>query len=208
MQLFVPVGSDRYKAEILDSPLAIDDGGALIPIRNGAALDRFREIARLVPWRGPDGQRGAVLLARSSGVVVDGRAALPLTSLRRGTEVRVAGMSFFFTDEAPLRIMAFTLETGVREAICTRCQGPIRSGDPVVYCPLCGVIYMAQPDKSPTCWAFGPCLVCGRDPQVEFVWHPGDSAPAVPESERSWRFEEVRSDATLEYLDEGQSDDR
>jgi hypothetical protein len=184
MQLFVPDGSGRYEAQVLDRPLAIDDGGTLVPIRRGAALDRSREIARLVPWRGQDGQRGAVLLARSRGVIVDGRSALPLNSLRRGSEIRAAGMSFFFTDETPLRIVAFTPETGVPEAICTRCQGSIQPGEPVICCPLCGVVYMAQPDKSPNCWEFGPCLVCGRDPHVEFVWHPGDSASVVPCSER------------------------
>jgi len=172
MQIFVPDGSLRYQARVLDGEVAIDVEGSLFPVMAGRSAHQTREIARLVPWREPDGRRGAVLLSRSGRVVVDGRSALPLTALRRGSEIRVGKASLFFSDEAPLQVVPFAPAVVVRPSECARCRGPIQPGDPVVHCPICSVVYMAQPDKSPNCWEFGPCLVCGRDPHREFSWHP------------------------------------
>src|SRR4051812_45045688 len=179
MQLFVTDGSGHHEARVLEGALAIGIGPELIPIDASAISKAGQEIARLIPWQSADGRRGALLLARSCAVIVNGRAALPATVLRRGSEIRAGGMSCFFTDESPLRVVSFTPDKGANDAICTRCQGQIQAGDPVIYCPLCGVAYMAQPDKSPNCWDFGPCLVCGRDPQVAFVWEPDASDTTV-----------------------------
>jgi hypothetical protein len=172
MQIFVLDDSLWYQACVLDGEVAIDVEGSTFPVMAGGSADQTREIARLVPWREPDGRRGAVLLSNSGRVVVDGRSALPLTVLWRGSEIRVGKASLFFSDEAPLEVVPFAPPEGARPAECTRCHGPIQPGDPVVHCPICAVVYMAQPDKSPNCWEFGPCLVCGRDPHLEFSWHP------------------------------------
>jgi hypothetical protein len=179
MQLFVPGRRGDFETRELDGPLAIAYGAEFIPVEADATCSAAHEIARLVPWHAADGRRGAILLARSSGAVINGCPALPVTVLRRGSEIRTGAMTCYFTDERPLRVVSLTVDQGMKEPTCTRCQGPIRAGDPVVFCPLCGVVYMAQPDKSPNCWDFGPCLVCSRDPHVAFVWEPDPRNPVA-----------------------------
>jgi hypothetical protein len=183
MQLFLTGRCGDFETRELDGPLAIASGAEFIAVEPGATSAGAHEIARLVPWHAADGRRGAILLARSSGVVINGRPALPVTVLRRGSEIRAGATTCYFTDERPLRVVSLTLDHGMKEPTCTRCQGPIHAGNPVVFCPLCGVVYMAQPDKSPNCWDFGPCLVCSRDPDVAFVWEPDPRNPVAARSQ-------------------------
>ncbi len=70
---------------------------------------------------------------------------------------------------------------------CARCHGAIRTGDPVIRCPVCGILYMAQPVQHPNCWAFGPCISCGRDPSLEFVWRPSPAPSPGSWADRPWR---------------------
>jgi hypothetical protein len=172
MQIFKLEGSGHYAAAVLSGELVVDDDGSTFLDTDGANADPDREAARLVPWVGRDGRRGAVLLTRSSKVTVDGGRALPLTALVQGSEIRIGRTSLFFTDETPLEVVPFAPAMTGRQQECVRCHGPIAPGDPVVHCPCCGIVYMAQPDKSPNCWDFGPCLGCGRDPNLTFAWHP------------------------------------
>ena len=111
---------------------------------------------------------------------MNGYAPLPLSVLRRGDEIRIGGTSLFFTDEDPLQVVPFDpSEVDPSVKTCTRCHRALQSGEPVVFCPVCGVPYMSQKDKDPNCWTFGPCIVCKRDPKVPFVWCP-DNAVQVP----------------------------
>jgi len=179
MQIFKLDGSCHYAACVLRGEVFIDDEGSMFPLADLKIAVAAREAARLVPWVDRDGRHGAVLLARSSRVTVDGAPALPLTALVRGSEIRVGRTSLFFSDEAPLEVVPFSPAALARQQECVRCHGPIAPGDPVVHCPCCGIVYMAQPDQSPNCWEFGPCLGCGRDPNLTFAWHPdGMSEPA------------------------------
>src|SRR5262245_64508544 len=107
LQLFVTGGSGNNEGRVLEGALAIAIGRELIPIDASAISKAGEEIARLIPWQSADGRRGALLVARSSAVIVNGRAALPATVLRRGSEIRAGEMSFFFTDESPLRVVSF-----------------------------------------------------------------------------------------------------
>jgi hypothetical protein len=185
MQLFVP-GSQEYQARPLDGAVSIGQHAEVLPLAESPGMDEERKVARLVPWHGPDGRTVAALLVRTGNVRVNGREPLPVTVLGRSDEIRVNGVSLFYTDEAPLRVVPFEPIEGQPNK-CARCNGPIPPGTPVVHCPVCGLVYMAQPDKEPNCWTYGPCRGCGRDPRAEFVWRPSLKASTVPWYERSGR---------------------
>jgi hypothetical protein len=196
MILFVPAleKAKGLDTVVIDEILAIGPRGTLTPIDPGATHGTCADLAWLVPLRdeGPS-RRGVALLASPDHVRVNGLQAQPLMVLRRGDEIRVDGVSLFYTDEGPLRVVPFHVhgeaETSSASASpeCTRCHGAIRAGDPVVYCPVCSAVYMAQADRSPNCWEFGPCLSCGRDPGAEFAWQPGSAVLIQPWHERPWR---------------------
>jgi hypothetical protein len=191
MQLFVPdSGHPRgFTTRTIDRILTIEPRGALVPVDAVEPGDSRREVARLVPWRGEALRRGVALLSRPGQVWLNGRPAPPLTVLRRGDEIRTGGVSLFFTDEAPLRVIAYepAAEKRLEARECTRCRGPIRPGDLIVSCPACDAVYMAQADRTPNCWEFGPCLSCGRDPGLTFVWEPRAVLPPQPWHQRPWR---------------------
>jgi hypothetical protein len=177
MQVFFPAGNGCFEARELGDELVIDEGGA--PFGPGAG-DPDREAARIVRWRDGDGRPGgAALLADPSRVVLNGRRLWPLVVLRRGDEIRVGSAGLFFTDESPLRVVAYEPGAGPAET-CLRCHAPLRAGEPIVRCPGCGSPYMAQADRDPNCWTFGPCLACGREPRAEFSWRPGPEPQPGP----------------------------
>jgi hypothetical protein len=196
MQLFVPDPAQPrgFATRTIDQILAIEPSGTVVAAGGVGEDETSPPIAWLVPWHGESLRRGVLALARPGEVWINGRSALPLTALRRGDEIRIGGVSLFFTDEAPLGVTAYEPPGGDRPAAleCTRCHGPIRPGDPIVSCPACGAVYMAQADRTPNCWEFGPCLSCGRDPGLEFAWEPRAALPPQPWHHRPWR----RSTAT------------
>ena len=185
MQLFVP-DAQAYQARPLDGAVSIGQHGEVLPPAKSAGVNDDQELAWLVPWLSPEGRKVATLFVRTDGVRVNGREPLPVSVLGRSDEIRVNGVSLFYTDEAPLQIVPFEPVDG-QPTKCARCNGPIAPGTPVVHCPVCGLVYMAQPDKEPNCWTYGPCRGCGRDPRVEFVWRPSLKASTVPWHERSGR---------------------
>jgi len=191
MQIFVPdtEHTSGFATRDIDQILAIAPHGMLVPVDATEPNTSDPEVAWLIPWRSEALRRGVVLLARSGRLRVNGRPALPLTALRRGDEIRVDGVSLFFTDEAPLRVILYEPAGGNGQETleCTRCHGPIRPGDRVVSCPACGAMYMAQADRTPNCWEFGPCLSCGRDPGLAFAWEPRAALPPQPWQQRPWR---------------------
>jgi hypothetical protein len=191
MRLFVPAPQSPrgFAIREIDRPLAIAARGLLFPVEASRAPGSGPGVAWLVPWQGEAFRRGVVLLARPGRLRVNGRPVLPLTALERGDEIRVDGVSLFFTDEAPVRVVPYDPGVGsTRDSReCTRCHGPIQNGDPVVHCPVCLAVYMAQPDRSPNCWEFGPCLSCGRDPQLEFAWQPREARSSLQWGQRTWR---------------------
>jgi hypothetical protein len=144
--------------------------------------------ARVIPVIESDGRRFAALIVVGPDVRLNGDVPLPLTILQRGDEIRCGGVSVFYTNEAPLCVTPFERRDGeTKPPECTRCHRPVQVGDPVVRCPVCGVLYMAQADKQPNCWTFGPCLVCGRDPHAQFVWRPRHAPRRVAWHDRPWR---------------------
>ncbi len=186
MQIFVP-GPSGFVARPFVRPLDLaEDGGIIAP--DGVPGSPPARAARLVPFSIGPGKRSAALLTRWRGLRVNGSPPLPMAILRRGDEIRLAGVSLFFTDEEPLRVVAFEPASGpdAAAAECARCHGTIRPGDPIVRCPVCSLTFMAQPDKRPNCWTFGPCL-CGRDPAVEFVWRPPEVSTRGGWASRPWR---------------------
>lgn len=197
MQVFIPSHEQArgFLTREIDQTLALWPGGVLYPVDGVASPDAGPAFGWLVPWRGNGFRRGVALLARSGRLRVNGLPVLPVTALERGDEIRVDGMSLYFTDEAPLRVVPYdpASATGPVGGECTRCHGPIREGASVVHCPICGSIYMAQPDRAPNCWEFGPCLSCGRDPQLEFAWEPRIARACVPWAERPWRCAQVKA---------------
>jgi hypothetical protein len=191
MQIFVPGVSD-YKAQPLDQVMAIDATGQLVsqvPARSAVAA----VVAWLVPYRQPHGQKRAFLLGTSDQVLLNGAVPLAMTALRRGDEIRVAHRSFYYTDEDPLRVVPYDGLTGPGvQTTCARCHRALLAGEPVVACPICGLLYMEQPDRDPSCFTFGPCLGCQRDPHVEFVWRPEKPSTSVPWRERPGRAATAR----------------
>jgi hypothetical protein len=194
MILFRPAPDDArgFELHVIDRELKIGPGGNVTQLERGQSQGQASGEAWLVPWRAQESLgRGVLLLARLRSVRVNGRPALPVTVLRRGDEIRIDRVSLFFSDETSLQVVPFSPghenEPGAALVECTRCHGPIRPGEPVVFCPACGSVYMAQADRAPNCWEFGSCLCCGRDPKVAFSWLPRASAPAQPWQQRSWR---------------------
>jgi hypothetical protein len=194
MILFIPARDDPrgFEVRVIDRQLTIGSGRTLTPLDPSQGPRPTSGQAWLVPWSAQESPgRGVVLLTRASSVQINGRPALPLTVLHRGDEIRIDGTSLFFSDEMPLKLVSFSpgRENGsIPDPVeCTRCHGPINLGDPVVYCPACSALYMAQPNHSPNCWEFGPCVCCGRDPKLEFSWQPKLAAPAQPWQSRAWR---------------------
>jgi hypothetical protein len=191
MQLFVPdAGHPRgFTTRTIDQPLAIAPRGLVVPVDAAEPAAADSQVAWLVPWRGEALRRGVMLLTRPGRVRINGYPALSMTVLRRGDEIRVDGVSLFFTDEAPLRVTAYEPEasSGPEPLECTRCHGPIQPGDPIISCPACGAVYMAQANRTPNCWEFGPCLSCGRDPGLALVWEPRAAVPPQPWHQRPWR---------------------
>jgi len=194
MILFSPAPEDPrgFEVHMIDRELTIGPRGTLTPLDLSHAFEPTAVVAWLAPWRAHESPgRGVVLLSRPGAVRVNGRPALPLTVLERGDEIRIDGASLFFLNETPLSVVPFAPSQGNGSASaaaeCTRCRGPIRPGDPAVCCPACGSLYMAQADRSPNCWEFGPCLCCGRDPKLAFSWQPRSAAPVQPWQSRPWR---------------------
>ncbi len=185
MQLFVET-ANTFKAVRISKPLLLTVEGSLRFIDTLAALDNGS--ALVLPDQGT-GVKRAALFSAGDLVRVNGKCAAPIVILERGDAIQVGrNRTMFFTDEDPLEILAFDPATaGGVKAECSRCHGPVNPGDPVVLCPICGLPYMAQGDKDPNCWTFGPCLGCGRDPHVPYVWHPGDELENVPWFERAGR---------------------
>lgn len=184
MQLFVP-GPQGYQAWPLDGPAALTRGPKpVVPLEAAGG----EAVAWVLPHRDPGGLKRAALFTRDRGLLlVNGREPLPMAVLCRGDEIRLGRVSLFFTDEAPLRVVPFDPApyAGRKEA-CTRCHRPLVAGEPVVFCPVCDLPYMAQRDKEPNCWSYGPCSGCQRDPRAEFVWRP-DAGQVRPRRRASAR---------------------
>ncbi len=194
MILFIPAPEDPpgFDIRMVDRELTIGPGGTLTPLELSDDTQPVSGLAWLVPWRAQESAaRGVVLLSRPGVLRVNGRPVLPLTVLQRGDEIRIDGASLFFLNEAPLSVVPYspTRANGLVSASgeCTRCRGSIQPGDPTVSCPSCGSLYMAQTDRSPNCWEFGPCLCCGRDPKLAFSWQPRSGAPVQSWQSRPWR---------------------
>lgn len=196
MQIFVTTAKG-LEAVPVAQPLALGGDGKLMPLSGEDSVEELRAIredrgavrrslnaAWLVPTN-TAGQQECVLFARE-GVFVNGARPLAVAVLRRGDVIGGDGWEVYFTDEAPLRVVGFVPGTG-SAGKCTRCHRPLEAGEPVVYCPTCGVPYMAQPDIEPNCWGFGPCIVCKRDPRPEFLWKPAVAEAVVPWHQRPWR---------------------
>jgi hypothetical protein len=186
MQVFAatPEAPGGFKVIAVVQVMAIGPRGTV-----GPAVAGEPAVAWLLPWTGEGLRRGTVLIVRPGQARVNGGAALPVTVLRRGDEIEVGGARLYYTDEGPLRVVAFEPRAGGPATVeCTRCHGTIGAGDPVVSCPVCGALYMAQPGRGPNCWEFGPCLSCGRDPKRAHVWQPAARRAVQPWRERPWRL--------------------
>jgi hypothetical protein len=177
MQIFHRIEAS-LGATCLESRVAIRRDGSLATAADAQPADA---VGWLVADRCPSLPRRAVLLAPDGDVLLNGRPPLPMNVLRRGDEIRVAKASLYFTDEDPLRVVAFDPDAfPMASRKCSRCHRALTLGEPVVVCPCCGLLYMAQPDKSPNCWGFGPCIGCKREPAVDFVWQPHEEPVATP----------------------------
>jgi hypothetical protein len=185
MQIFFPTATG-YQAPLLVQPLAIDHHGTLAPACN---LEGDESAAAwLIPSSSQETILRAVLLAGNSKVGINSRIPLPLTVLTRGDEIQIGGISLFFTDEDPLRIVPYEPAPASGQAVsCSRCHRSLQPGEPVIFCPVCRLPYMAQADKNPNCWTFGPCLGCSRDPHVEFAWRPEGGKSVLPWQQRPGR---------------------
>lgn len=168
MQLFLQ-GEQGLETIVLDGPLALTGEGSLVP-----ADEAEEPLAVLVPHRGSPKPRRTLLLSRHPGVLLNGLPALPAALLRRGDELRCNGCTWYFTEENPLAIVPFdpTSSPVGPKAACSRCHRPLQAGEPVIYCPVCELPYMAQTDKDPNCWGYAKCVGCGRDPHDGFAWQP------------------------------------
>jgi hypothetical protein len=180
-------GATDYEAQPLSQVMGIEATGELL-----AALPPSGAAAAVVAWlvaqRQANGQKRAFLLGIGDQVLLNGQAPLAMMALRRGDEIRVAGKSLFFTDEDPLRVIHYDGLAGPGvQTSCSRCHRLFSAGEPVVACPVCGLLYMHQADREETCWSFGPCLGCQRDPHVQFVWRPEKPSTSLPWRQRPGR---------------------
>ena len=172
MLIFVPASSVQYGAHVLNGDLSIDERGSLVPVVPGMSSDQTREVAPLVPWRDRDGRRGAVLIARSGRLMVDGRLALPLTVLRRGSEIRIGKASLFFSDETPLQVVPFTPVVGERLPECTGATVPSSPATLSFTARFVGSCIWPRRTSRRTAGNSDRACSAGTDPHLEFSWHP------------------------------------
>lgn len=98
---------------------------------------------------------------------------LGLAVLEDRDEIRVPGMTAWFSTEARARVEPFPDAT--TRGCCPRCKQGIDPATPAVRCPLCGLWHHAS-DELP-CWTYAAtCATCSQDTALDagFRWTPED----------------------------------
>jgi hypothetical protein len=134
-------------------PMPLGSDGFTLPGAGAAGANAAAMIARVAPasW---------CALAASDDVFVNGdRVRLGVRILRDRDEIRIGGVSHFFSTESLACVEAYSGD-GIQ---CARCQTEIASAQAAVRCPQCAVWHHEDPQAQLPCWSYRDR--CARCPQ-------------------------------------------